>query len=72
MGPADVIILLVVLAVLVICVRSIAKGMKGGECADCSMGGNCSGHANGSCAASESIVANAETAVNKMEASLKK
>ena len=72
MGPADVMILLVVLALLVICVRSIAKGMKGGECSDCAMGPECSGHAGGSCAASENLIANAEAAVNKMEAKRKK
>lgn len=56
MSPIDLIIILVVLAVFALCVRSMIRGAKSGECADCASGGSCNAGKGGHCKESAKLM----------------
>lgn len=66
MNASDIIIGAVIIAVFALCVRSMVKSSKSGECVDCSHGGSCSGHETGHCEVSEDLVARAAKAASKV------
>lgn len=68
MNPIDAIIVLVVVVALVLCIRSIIRSNKEGECADCAMGGSCNAHETGHCMESERLMASAAAAAKSYEA----
>ena len=69
MSAADIIVVAVVASVFALCVRSIVKSQKSGECADCASGGSCSAHKGGGhCKESAKLMANAAAAVSRYEA----
>lgn len=62
----DIIVIAVVVAALVLCVRSFFRG--GGECSDCAMGADCSVHGKGGCVVAQTMIDDAERAVVDREA----
>ena len=62
---ANVIVIGAVLAVLLLCIRSLVRH-RGGDCADCSAAASCSVRrtGRGSCTVAKSIVADAERALD--------
>ena len=67
MGIADVLIVLIVVAVFALCVRSIVRSQRSGECADCASGGSCTAHRGGRCRESAKLMADASAAVARYE-----
>lgn len=69
MGVTDIIVIAVVAIVFALCVSSIVKSQKSGECADCASGGSCGAHrGQGHCKESAKLMANAAAAVSRYEA----
>ena len=68
MSISDIVILAVVLTIALLCVRSIIRANKAGECGGCALEGGCSAHGTGHCEISEALVARADAAVAKFEA----
>ena len=62
----DVIVIVVVAALFLLCVRSFFKG--GDECSDCAMGADCSVHGKGGCVVAQTMIDDAERAVVDREA----
>lgn len=67
-SPVDLIIILVVLAVFALCVRSMIRGAKSGECADCASGGSCNAGKTGHCKESAKLMASAAAAAERYKA----
>lgn len=61
----DGIVIAVVIAILFLCIRSLFRG--GDECSDCAMGAECSMHGEGECMAAQTMIDDAERAVEDME-----
>lgn len=68
MNPVDVVVVLVVLALFALCVRSLVKSTKKGECADCASGGSCNASHGGQCKESAKLMADASAAVERYQA----
>lgn len=67
MSPVDVIVILVIAVVFALCVRSIVRSQRSGECADCASGGSCNAHSGGRCRESAKLMADAAAAVSRYE-----
>lgn len=62
MSPADIVILLVIAALLVLCARNLRR--SGGACAGCGSASSCSAHATGApCPAASDMLRRAESAL---------
>lgn len=68
MGITDVLVIAAVAVVFVLCVRSIVRSQKSGECADCASGGSCNAHKTGHCRESAKLMADAAAAAARYEA----
>lgn len=63
MGPADIIVLLVIAVAVVAAVRYLVRSNRDG-CSDCGSSSTCSAHANGgSCKAADDMLAHVESAL---------
>ena len=69
MSLADVLIVALVVAAVVVCVRSIVRSNRAGECADCAVGSSCTVHDSGRCEISHDIVTRAAQAADSYAAS---
>lgn len=68
MGITDVLVIVAVAVVFVLCVRSIVRSQKSGECADCASGGSCNAHKTGHCRESAKLMADAAAAAARFDA----
>lgn len=68
MGITDVLVIAAVAVVFVLCVRSIVRSQKSGECADCASGGSCNVNKTGHCHESAKLMADAAAAAARYEA----
>lgn len=68
MGITDVLVIAAVAVVFVLCVRSIVRSQKSGECADCASGGSCNANKTGHCHESAKLMADAAAAAARYEA----
>ena len=71
MNAPSIIILAIVLGIAFLCVRSIVRANKEGECGTCALENTCTVHDTGKCELSEDMMARADAAVAKYEASKK-
>lgn len=62
----DVVVIVVVVALFLLCVRSFFKG--GDACSDCAMGADCSMRGEGDCMVAKTMIDDAERAVADSEA----
>ena len=69
MNAPSIIILAIVLGIAFLCVRSIIIANKKGECGTCALEDTCTVNDTGKCALSEDMMARADAAVAKYEAS---
>lgn len=68
MGITDVLVIAAVAVAFVLCVRSIVRSRKSGECADCASGGSCNAHKTGHCRESAKLMADAAAAAARFDA----
>lgn len=68
MGITDVLVIAAVAVVFVLCVRSIVRSQRAGECADCASGGSCNANKTGHCHESAKLMADAAAAAARYEA----
>ena len=68
MSPIDLILMLGVLVVFALCVRSMVRGAKSGECADCASSGSCNAGKSGHCKESAKLMASAAAAAERYKA----
>ncbi len=65
MNVADIVIIAAVLAVFALCVRSLVRSTKKGECVDCASGGSCNASHDGHCKESAKLMASAAAAAKR-------
>lgn len=65
MHVIDIVILLAVAAAVALCIRSLVKGLKGGECSGCSSVKSCTAHStkDGHCGVAQKMIADADAAI---------
>ena len=68
MNLVDLIIILVGLVGFALCVRSMVRGAKSGECADCASSGSCNADKSGHCKESAKLMASAAAAAERYKA----
>lgn len=68
MNAPSIIILAIVLLVTWLCVRSIIRANKEGECGTCALEDTCTVHDTGRCELSDDMIARADAAVAAYEA----
>lgn len=68
MNAPSIIILAIVLLVTWLCVRSIIRANKKGECGTCALEDTCTVHDTGRCELSDDMIARADAAVAAYEA----
>ena len=68
MSISDIVIIAVVALAVFLCVRSIHRANKEGECGTCALESSCTVHDTGRCELSDDIMARADAAVASYEA----
>ena len=58
-------LLLALAAAVALCIRSLVKGLKGGECSGCSSAKSCTAHStkDGHCGVAQKMIADADAAI---------
>lgn len=66
MHVIDIVVVLVVVAAVAFCIRSLVKGFKGGKCSGCASSKSCSAHetGDGHCGVAEKMIADADVAIS--------
>lgn len=72
MSVADIVIVSIVVAIFIFCVRAMIKSQMSGKCIDCSSHSSCSASSTGHCHNSEELVAKAAAAANSYKSKSQK